>query len=274
MMAVTDAVAALMEACRLAPSTPVTAPTGIDVTDHRGKLVAALNARCSRCDDTGYLTEEDERGHWWSKRCPTCADLRRRADTFTHAELPGGPFAKARLSTTDWSVPALAAHRVQLEAWVKAWSEGGEAPSSLGLAGPNQRGKTHVLVAIGRHLALSGVNVRFVRMPRLLELPRLEAFALRAQLRSPDVDLLILDEVGGGDAGYDWITTAYEELLGLRLESGGCCLISTNYNPEGEPGDPMALVDCVGERVMGRLDRYADFITVEGEPFRRTRRTA
>ena len=256
---------------RVTPDPPANPVRQVISTAIDGLLTATVRGHCPRCRDAGHVfaSTQPVGPHPAAQRvyveacpCPDCGHMRRAAASLTAAHIPGGRFLAATLETTDWTAPPIAGHLAALRTWVDGWHKGRD---SLCLSGANQRGKTHLLVALGRHLALLGKVVRFARMPSLFELDRLSRTALAQFLRSPRVDLLIIDEVGGGEPGLHWRVEAYEELLGYRLERGGCCLLSTNLTHGG-------LVERVGERVESRMRRRCVTLELRGPEYVEGRR--
>jgi DNA replication protein DnaC len=240
-------------------------PPRLDVLERSGRMAAEVRGHCATCRGCGHVFEADAVGRTCAAPCPDCYRLRHAAESLTAAGLPGGPFLGVRLATTDWARAAVRPVRSVVEDYVQKWDKG---RGSLAFCGPNQRGKTHLLVAMARHVALHGHVVRWARVPQLLEMTRVECTAARRFLRSERVDLLVLDELGGADPGHDWVRGIYEELVGHRLEHGRPCLLSTNLRPEAGHGEALSLVDVVGERVTARLRRHARVIVLGGEEYR------
>ena len=240
-------------------------PLTVRCVDVGGRITAVLYGHCPDCRDSGWGFGSDDLGRTYTTPCSACGHLRVQAERLTSAEIPAGPFLAATIDATDWThyqVPGMAR---AAKGWVSGFRPG---CGSLCFSGANQRGKTHLLAAMARAIALRGYVVRWVRVPQLLEMERTESVARRTFLRSGRVDLLVLDELGGADSGrLDWMRGVYEETLGARLEAGLACLVSTNLRPHAAAGEPLALVDCVGERVTSRLRRYARSVELSGPEY-------
>ena len=151
------------------------------------------------------------------------------------------------------------------------------------LHGPVGTGKTHLLIAVLRDLALShGVRVRFIEFSRLLATLR-QGFesgrsgaSVMAQL--VEVPVLGIDEIGKGRL-TDWELSVIDELVSRRYNAMACTLGTTNFRPGPFTGaqppvgagskTPQTLGDRVGDRVYSRLREMSDFIEVGGKDFRK-----
>lgn len=156
-------------------------------------------------------------------------------------------------------------------------------------------GKTYILAGIALQWAKQGRSVKFV-----------DFFQLLAQLRSAystnqadesllrpliDVDLLIIDELGKG-RNNDWELSILDQLVMGRYNQNKIVVASTNYKSETGRKVPLAqldltapqsrfredatdqtLEDRVGERIFSRLTETCDFLKLEGQDFRRMKRS-
>jgi DNA replication protein DnaC len=147
--------------------------------------------------------------------------------------------------------------------------------------GPPGTGKTHLLVAILRQLALEkGVRGRYGEFFLLLSdikdgfSKNLSAREWLAPLR--DVEVLAIDEIGKGGRNREWEQGVLDEIISVRYNAGRPTLLATNYpragaawrfGVEGEPSE--TLEQRVGPRVYSRLHELCDFLEVLGDDYRR-----
>jgi len=251
---------------------------------------------CPRCRDTGRV-ELVVDGGLRVGRC-RCRMVHDRVLLFNAARIPGR-YAAADLPSfstgaqrihKEWQAATGRYDRMpQMESfmrvmqWMAAFQPERES-RGLVLHGAVGRGKTHLLVATLRSLALErGARVRFIEFSRLLGILR-EGFG---QGRSGadvmadlvDVPVLGIDELGKGRL-TDWELSVIDELISRRYNAMKTTLGTTNYAPEGPTGalatnlaapegaPRQTLGDRIGERAWSRLAEMVDFVEVGGEDYR------
>ena len=184
----------------------------------------------------------------------------------------------------------------QLTQWLNTFSIG----QSRGfiLSGPVGVGKTYILAAITRALALRGLNVRFVDFFQLLSELR-GAYAAGdsdLSLIQPlvDLDVLVIDEMGKGPS-TEWPITILDQLVNGRDKQKKIILASTNYtigaprsvsnyasmdlehaaasSPKGFSPDMFPTLESrVGSRVYSRLMGMCHGVEMTGQDWRRNGR--
>jgi DNA replication protein DnaC len=179
----------------------------------------------------------------------------------------------------------------QREAFVAAQAlsakyRNGEVNRGFVLWGDVGRGKTHLLVAAVRHLALErGVRCRFVEFSHLLSALKARfdkgggAAGLIDELVA--VEVLAIDELGKGLL-TEWELTVVDEIVSRRYNAARTILATTNYTPGPPTGNARpnladgrsevqpSLSDRVGERVYSRLIEMCDLRRVGGKDWRTT----
>lgn len=180
---------------------------------------------------------------------------------------------------------------------VQSILEGGDdAPNPLVIHGPVGTGKTHLLCATLKHLALElGARVAYVEISLLYAQIRrgFQDGKSGGEIIQPlsQVDVLAIDELGKG-RGSPFELETLDELIARRYNAGKVTLFATNYSlrpPEenratgyattaelkAEGKDSKLLCDRVGERVYSRLCEMCEFVefSTATKDYRRARAT-
>lgn len=269
------------------PPGPCTACTGVGY--HVGTagpwaraLPCACLTSCATCDGSGFVlgTREATPSKAMGPRTYEvlmdcrCRKVLARVERFSAAQLP----AALAHATLDSFSPSAAEQRQALEQ-ARAFAQT-YAPSARGLllSGPVGTGKSHLMAAVLRHLALErGVRVRFVEMSFLFSAIR-QGYAQNlsdAEIIAPlaDVEVLGVDELGKGRASPFELETL-SELVCRRYNAGRVTLFTTNYPVEASPARPTPggyratdvrpavelLEHRVGQRTFSRLHEMAEMV--------------
>lgn len=237
---------------------------------------------CATCQGTGLVpAERQENGRTYvvSRRCPV-AERALRAQLFNQAGLP----AVQAGSTFDNYVPAKREQDVALRT-AREFAFGWPSRRGYVVSGPVGTGKTHLLVATLRHLALErAVKVAYVEISLLYANIR-RGFAENksgGEIIQPlsRVEVLAIDELGKGK-GSQFELETLDELIARRYNAGLITLFATNYSlkaPEdrGQRGlvtayssangalegskEPLLIADRLGDRMYSRLCEMCDFL--------------
>jgi DNA replication protein DnaC len=242
-------------------------------------------AACPRCGETGY-TLVPAGGTMVAQEC-SCRHLDERIALFNQIGIPA---AVARASFDGergfkpWSADH---HRAKAVAEDFARKFRKDAPTRGFLVyGRPGAGKTHLLVATLRHLALrQGVAGRYVEFMLLLSDIRAGFSENRGHMEvlRPllSVPVLAIDELGK-ERGTEWERSMLDELISRRFNSGLATLFATNYFIEAravpeEPGrvvrtrspefqrdaESMTLAQRVGDRIFSRLNEMCSFVKLD-----------
>jgi len=177
---------------------------------------------CPQCDGTGW-----ERAETGVRRCP-CWEAR-------HPAAPGLPLWCR--STTRASIPSSAANAGILTRAL-AWLDVAARPRpDLYLHGPVGTGKTTVAAMLLNELHAQRVPTFFIPVQKLLQAQRnamdladLKRDAYDLQCRVCSVDVLVLDDVGGGEKNSDYSRSVLTSVLDDRLAAGHTTLWTSNLD--------------------------------------------
>ena len=275
------------------PGCPICFGVGAAVV-REGRFAVARRCTCVRpcphCGERGWIDAAE--GHRAPrKRCP-CRLLSQRIALFDHAEIPGRHARSTRVSfekIASGQAVAMAA----VTGWLNSYRKG-EENRGLVLHGDVGRGKTHLMVALLRELALlHGVRVRFVEFSLLLADIK-SGFDLGQGVSDRmqplvNAEVLAIDELGKG-RNTEFEGTVLDELISRRYNAATPLLATTNYAPLPATGRAVVsqadhatgraaaptLADRVGARVYSRLEESCDFVPVVGVDYRtlgRSKRT-
>ncbi|MDP1830356.1 MAG: ATP-binding protein [Archangium sp.] len=237
---------------------------------------------CPECGGTGLVrTRTQQNGREYDLVAPCGhATLQRRATSFNAARLPAVQ-AQATLETYK---PSNAEQHRALQV-AKEFAFRWPQLRGFVLSGPVGTGKTHLLCATLKHLAIElGVKVSYVEISLLYSQIRrgFQDGKSGGEIIGPlsTVDVLAIDELGKG-RGSQFELETLDELIARRYNAGKVTLFATNYSlkpPEEraqrgyfgtetalEAGkDSKLLCDRVGDRIYSRLCEMCDFVEFPG----------
>ncbi len=233
---------------------------------------------CADCQGMGLMRStitENGRTYDVVQPCPR-ARLIARARAFTEAHLPG---VHVDASFDTWRPSNVEQARALQVA--KDFALRHPQPRGYVLSGPVGTGKTHLLCATLKHLALElGARVAYVEISLLYAQIRrgFQDGKSGGEIIQPlsQVDVLAIDELGKG-RGSAFELDTLDELIARRYNAGRVTLFGTNYSlkpPEdraqrGYLGtdalidaakESKLLCDRVGDRIYSRLCEMCEFV--------------
>jgi DNA replication protein DnaC len=226
--------------------------------------------KCPSCEGEQYISQDLWKGghvYATAEPCPGKV-LRRRLDLFNAAKCPGKHHA-CGFGNYEVFSPAMGV----ISTWVKQWAVD-YIPNTMGqrgilLGGRHGTGKTHLLVALVRHLTIGrGIPCQYLDWGDLVQKMR-SGFSkntdseevLRPYMTTP---VLVLDELGKGEA-KEWKLDALEGLIDRRYRNEAVVtLVGTNLGDKDLRGK-------VGERIMSRLAECSRQMVLQCDDYRRRR---
>lgn len=144
----------------------------------------------------------------------------------------------------------------------------------LFLLGPPGVGKTHLAVAVLRHvIRAKGARGVFYDTRELLKLIRStydpsnrteERDVLRPVM---EAELLVLDDLGA-ERTTDWVDETLNLIVNTRYSERRITIFTSNYDLIPDETDPRSLLFRVGARMLSRLHEMCDFLHVDGADYR------
>ena len=260
---------------------------GVAFTVDAGRASAsacACTRDCAICGGSGRVYEQDSRGYSVLAGC-TCGADPRRLQLLTGLRLP---FKFVHKKLQDYE-PRRAEQMKALgraTRFVDEFVPRATSTRALLFCGPPGTGKTHLLSAILRELALQkGVRGRYEEFFLLLSDIR-DGFSRGLSTREwleplRSVEVLAIDEIGKGGKNREFEQGVLDEIISVRYNAGRPTLFATNYPRSGAnwkfavDGEvPETLEQRVGGRIYSRLHELCDILDVDGEDYRRVEHDA
>lgn len=182
-----------------------------DEEESRNVITVPKFPHCNRCME-GYVNHPTQNA---MMPCPHCLTPWRKSKRVERARLPVDAKGKT------FSNYQMVGHFGRIANAINKWSEHREREMGPLIYGPPGTGKSHFAYAVAHQLLWKDFKVRYATHNSLLDLERAtwNDKARKSPLRTllKDVDVLILDEVGGVGGGYgrvtDWEKKTTSEML-------------------------------------------------------------
>src|SRR5438128_10479445 len=254
---------------------------GFTFQQREDKAVAAAcscTAGCPSCHGQGRLYARDERGYEVLRGCACGSDPRRLA-LLTGLRLPP-KFLNRTLAGYAGISPDQKIALARARRFVDEFVPAAAGQRALLFCGPPGSGKTHLLAAMLRELALrKGVRGRYEEFFLLLSDIR-DGFSRGLSSREwleplRQVKVLAIDEIGKGGKNREFEQGVLDEIVSVRYNAGRPTLLATNYPRVGAPWSFGAegevretLEQRVGQRIYSRLHELCDLVDVVGPDHR------
>ena len=244
---------------------------------------------CPECSGEGFHFVQKPNGYRYAKECEACRNVDHRIAVFNKARLPARyhdrsfdnfrpheNFDPTRPNGNHPDITSYAMNRAR-----EFYEENEKGILFVGDVGT---GKTHLLVAIIRHLTLEkGINARFIEFTHLLSQLR-AAYDRKANASDlikgiTEVPVLAIDELGKG-RNNDWQISVIDELISKRYNRSLTTFCTTNYPLHShehlmKPVDTenaafrnsiesRSLTDRIGSRIVSRLCEMMDLAELKG----------
>lgn len=261
----------------------------IVVRAERDRALAAVcpacSGRCAVCGGAGVVIARGAEGYELSRPCE-CRLREARVRRFNAAHVPRS-LAACTLESFKPYHPSQAEAHARVVDFVHGYLPGKDENRGLMLMGPVGVGKSHLLAASVRYLALEkGLRCRYAELFLLFREIRdgYKAGKSEGDVLTPleEVEVLALDEVGKGRCS-EFELQVLDDVVSRRYNANRTTLFATNYTTDARTSyraptatDSIAaqhvgaetLQDRVGYRIYSRLHQMCEMVPIDGPDYR------
>ncbi len=247
------------------------------IIEKRGDLSRARLCECVRscriCGGSGFVFTSGERGYSRMEFCYECGSVRAKVK---HYNLAGIPVKFSSVLKVDTFAHNNEKSQQRALRYVKAFVEAYPVKRGFLLMGKSGLGKTHLIVGAISELTLEkNVPCLFKDFFHLLS----ELKAAYSQGISENevlepligAEVLAIDELGKG-RNTEWELGILDQLISKRYNASKITLITTNCVSRdfalGNEEVEEVMEDRVGVRIYSRLREMCEFIYMEGDDYR------
>lgn len=252
------------------------------IVEKRGTLSVARICncveRCKECNGSGSILARNNKGYTYIDVCKVCGEKRRNTRLYNLAGIPAKYCQVLQVDAFQPKNESLWRALNYAKDFVKLYHNPDTRKRGFLLMGKSGLGKTYLAIGTIAELTLEyGIRCMFKDFFYLLSELR-EAYSQgipenEVILPLIETEILVIDELGKGKSS-EWESNILDQLISKRYNAEKVTLITTNFISKdfATKEDQEILERKVGERIASRLREMCEFIYLEGEDHRKSRK--